>query len=276
MDRMYGLDWLDYGARMYNPAVGLWTQMDPLAEKYYHINPYVYCAGNPVRFIDPDGCEIKGYTKKDAAQAVEDIRAIFAEKEFDNFRNLIVQSGKKQNGKSLAKISDDALKTAFNGVNLSEDQQALVDIVVNTINSDNVHTIEYADKDGIVSNDAKDAFNPIPEFNGIIEMRGGLPTFLIQNAGGGGLTMRTFNGTHTVIVNHSSLHPLGRSVTTGHELFGHGRSLGLGRSDAQQHIDAIQAENLIRRVMGITSVNDGSHHADGTYISNPTSLPKYR
>ena len=55
MDRMYGLDWLDYGARMDNPAIGLWTQMDPLAEKYYHINPYVYCAGNPIRYVDNDG-----------------------------------------------------------------------------------------------------------------------------------------------------------------------------------------------------------------------------
>lgn len=274
---MHGLNTYDYGARQHDPILGRWDRIDPLCEKYYSTSPYAYCMNNPVRFIDPDGCEIKGYTKKDAAQVVEDIRAIFSAKEFDNFRNLIVQSGKKQNGKSLAKISNDALKAAFDGVNLSEDQQALVDIVVNTINSNKVHTIEYADKEGIVSEDAMKAFNPIPALNSTIEKRGGLPTFFIENAGGGGLTMRTFNGTHTVIVNSSSLHPVGRSVTTGHELFGHGRSLGLGRSDdAQQHVDAIQAENLIRRVMGITSVNDGSHHADGAYISNPTSLPEYR
>ena len=48
----------------------------------------------------------------------------------------------------MAKISNDALKAAFDGVNLSEDQQALVGIVVNTINSNKVHTIEYADKEG--------------------------------------------------------------------------------------------------------------------------------
>ena len=28
---------------------------DPLAEKYYHISPYAYCAGDPVNFVDPDG-----------------------------------------------------------------------------------------------------------------------------------------------------------------------------------------------------------------------------
>ena len=55
LDRMHGLDWYDYGARRYDPAYCMFTQMDPLAEKYPHLNPYVYCAGNPVRYVDPDG-----------------------------------------------------------------------------------------------------------------------------------------------------------------------------------------------------------------------------
>ena len=29
--------------------------MDPLAEKYYSLSPYLWCAGNPVKFIDPSG-----------------------------------------------------------------------------------------------------------------------------------------------------------------------------------------------------------------------------
>lgn len=29
--------------------------MDPLAEEYYNISPYVYCGSNPIAFIDPDG-----------------------------------------------------------------------------------------------------------------------------------------------------------------------------------------------------------------------------
>jgi len=32
--------------------------VDPLAEKYYSISPYAYCANNPVLFIDPNGQEI--------------------------------------------------------------------------------------------------------------------------------------------------------------------------------------------------------------------------
>ena len=55
LDRMHGLDLSDFSARQYDAAIGQFTSMDPLCEKYYHISPYAYCAGNPVRFVDPDG-----------------------------------------------------------------------------------------------------------------------------------------------------------------------------------------------------------------------------
>ena len=35
-----------------------WHSMDPLAEKYYSISPYAYCANNPVKYIDPDGRDV--------------------------------------------------------------------------------------------------------------------------------------------------------------------------------------------------------------------------
>ena len=57
LDKMHGLNTYDYGARQYNPVLGRWDRVDPLCEKYYSINPYAYCANNPVSFIDPNGCD---------------------------------------------------------------------------------------------------------------------------------------------------------------------------------------------------------------------------
>lgn len=50
-----GLGWIDYQARNYDPALGRWMNMDPLAEKYNPISPYSYVGNNPINMIDPDG-----------------------------------------------------------------------------------------------------------------------------------------------------------------------------------------------------------------------------
>jgi len=44
-----------YGARYYSPELGIWYGVDPLMEKYSASSPYVFCAGNPVKYIDPNG-----------------------------------------------------------------------------------------------------------------------------------------------------------------------------------------------------------------------------
>lgn len=57
LDRMFGLDWIFYGARWYDPLLCRWMTVDPLCEKFYSISPYSFCLGNPVNIIDPDGRE---------------------------------------------------------------------------------------------------------------------------------------------------------------------------------------------------------------------------
>jgi len=45
-----------YGARYYDARKSVWLSVDPLAEIYPETSAYMYCAGNPVKLVDPDGC----------------------------------------------------------------------------------------------------------------------------------------------------------------------------------------------------------------------------
>ena len=57
-ERKNGLNWVDYGARHYDAALGRFTTMDRFAEKYYSVSPYQYAGNNPVGNIDINGDSI--------------------------------------------------------------------------------------------------------------------------------------------------------------------------------------------------------------------------
>ena len=59
LDRVHGLNWYDYGARFMDGM--RFTTIDPMAEKYYDVSPYAYCANNPVNAIDMNGDTISYY-----------------------------------------------------------------------------------------------------------------------------------------------------------------------------------------------------------------------
>ena len=64
-----------YGARYYDPRSSIWLSVDPLAEKYPGWSPYIFCANNPLLYIDPDGQEIIVANKADQGTVLKMINS---------------------------------------------------------------------------------------------------------------------------------------------------------------------------------------------------------
>jgi hypothetical protein len=49
----------DYGARLYNPAIGKFLSVDPITRNYPMLTPYQFASNTPISAIDLDGLEAK-------------------------------------------------------------------------------------------------------------------------------------------------------------------------------------------------------------------------
>ena len=54
-----------FGSRYYNSDLSIWLSVDPMSDKYPSLSPYVYCANNPIKLVDPNGEEIGDYFNQD-------------------------------------------------------------------------------------------------------------------------------------------------------------------------------------------------------------------
>ena len=47
-----------FGARYYTSDLSVWLSVDPMSDKYPSLSPYVYCADNPIKLVDPNGEDV--------------------------------------------------------------------------------------------------------------------------------------------------------------------------------------------------------------------------
>lgn len=127
-DTMNGQNAYDFSARILDPTLCQFTTVDPLAEQYYPYSPYLYCAGNPVRYIDPSGKE--WLTAEDKAIVTELLKKLSSKKssilkKMNKLNNNISKNEKKnksnkKNEAELKELTDKYKALNSSGFELSE------------------------------------------------------------------------------------------------------------------------------------------------------------
>ncbi|MBP5562434.1 MAG: RHS repeat-associated core domain-containing protein, partial [Bacteroidales bacterium] len=111
-----------FGSRYYSSDLSVWLSVDPMSDKYASLSPYVYCANNPVKLVDPNGDSIINPYKR----LIDECNAVIMELE-EGIK------GQKYNDPSLAKA---ALATTKEELKEYIDYSRKVEIAISALKED--------------------------------------------------------------------------------------------------------------------------------------------
>jgi len=261
-------------------------------------SPYLCFKGNPICFSDIRGDTARGVSKDDAKFLRDDIKESLAGDNFKRVRDLIKIDKDK---KSISGISQGDLDIALEGIKLSPDEKGLLNNIVNTINSKQVHLAEYKEGNEWISNVGLKALQMDLSYwqPSLVSQVTGIPESEIERGNVPANAILLFRGAATCEYNGGSYSLMPKKARSGpnndyfnkngtpttnpldrptmHEVFGHGRSLALKIAD--QHTPIIQWENLVLRVMKKDVSRDGTNHDNGKVpggkVENKDEIPAF-
>jgi len=113
-----GLEWIDFGWRNYNPSIGRWMNIDPLADKFYNQSTFNYVANSPMILSDPDGRDISFSIIRGDNGEITDINITVTGKIInDSRRNLNQKQLGRRRDRILTGLSN--IQVEGEGVNVS-------------------------------------------------------------------------------------------------------------------------------------------------------------
>ena len=168
-DRETGYDM--FGARYLWSDAGIWTSVDPLADKYPYISPYAYCGWNPIKYVDPNGREWKdcdGNIIKDHSNIKAYI--FYNKEEFGTQTTKMYSDLENKYGKGSVALSDVLTAKEFQQDWVAMSSQDIQEVSINHHGSNQAIHLDWRNNEYITS-------------TGTGETRGGVPAINVSDLG---------------------------------------------------------------------------------------------